>query len=474
MLSCITVEPVLFLYMITSYMYSGSAQDLIYTKVCMLEYKSAAICSDLSNSTLDYVQATTSSWIKYTNIAMTIPSVLTGYYLGSWSDKFGRKTPILIPIAGAAACNLFFIFAAAYSGAPLYLLVIGNFVQGMCGGYATVITSVMSYMGDISSTKNRTSRIAILESMTFSGGIIGYFLNGALLPRIGHAAIFLIQLAIDALIVLYVLVRVRDVTPYGCTEGVVRLQPPSWGAVLSPAHIKEALYTFVKRRPGLQRLYLGLILGSAVVVLLASACEQDVTYLFTRDDPLQWSSSAYNYYSGAKMALGAIALVALVPLARRYLHPHDTLIALAGFSSKVAGLAMLGASTNTSMMCVVPVVGILSSVSVATIRAMLSKTVQTEEQGKLFSVLSSVESLTSMSGSLIFNTAYTATRTFAHGFVFWLAAGFMLVPISVFIWLRVSMVTTKKQQDLSEATGSTTTTGYTPDLLHAASTPINA
>ncbi|KAG7171944.1 Solute carrier family 46 member 3-like 1 [Homarus americanus] len=99
----ITVEPVLFLYMLSVFMLYPALQDLIYTKVCLKDY-SKRICDNLhdpvNHVALDTVQTDSSHWVQGSTIMLAVPSIVTAQFLGSWSDTYGRKIPMLLPPVG--------------------------------------------------------------------------------------------------------------------------------------------------------------------------------------------------------------------------------------------------------------------------------------------------------------------------------------------------------------------------------------
>ena len=83
-LSIVTVEPVLFFYMLATFMQYSVFQDLVYQKTCHNNFNET-VCHNLNNNTeaLDIVQAQASHWILGSTAALTIPSIIVANYLGS-------------------------------------------------------------------------------------------------------------------------------------------------------------------------------------------------------------------------------------------------------------------------------------------------------------------------------------------------------------------------------------------------------
>lgn len=83
-LSIVTVEPVLFMYMLATFMQYSVFQDLVYQKTCHHNFN-ASVCHNLNNNSyaLDVVQEQSSHWILGSTAALTIPSIIVANYLGS-------------------------------------------------------------------------------------------------------------------------------------------------------------------------------------------------------------------------------------------------------------------------------------------------------------------------------------------------------------------------------------------------------
>lgn len=86
-LSVITVEPVLFLYMLATFMQYSVFQDLVYQKTCRDNYD-VAVCHNLSNNpeALKFVQTQASHWILVRQSIGYILNIL--FYFGLFSGIY--------------------------------------------------------------------------------------------------------------------------------------------------------------------------------------------------------------------------------------------------------------------------------------------------------------------------------------------------------------------------------------------------
>jgi MFS family permease len=65
--------------------------------------------------------------------------------------------------------------------------------------------ATMSYVADVSSAGGRTTRVMVLEAMTFLGGTVGPLIAGALMPVAGREAVFALILASHLFVIAYVI-----------------------------------------------------------------------------------------------------------------------------------------------------------------------------------------------------------------------------------------------------------------------------
>ncbi|XP_069997744.1 proton-coupled folate transporter [Penaeus vannamei] len=422
----ITVEPVLFLYMLAVFMLYPALQDLIYTKVCLQDF-AKRICHDLYNpenrEALDLVQTGSSHWVLGSTLMLALPSIVTAQFLGSWSDTYGRKIPMLLPPVGAMFASLLYIIMSVHLyQTPVSLVLLASFLTGLCGGFTSCILTCMSYVAQVSSFRTRTVRVGILESMIFMGGTIGPLLGGWVQEAGGRPATFTVIMACHAAIVIYIILCVRNIPPR---------HPPQGYWVRDGCgcqHLRESASTVIRERQENRRSYIVLLLASATVVMICTAGELDISYLFVKDKPIEWAFEKYTWYFSLKYGLGAVALLGILPLCSKV---PDTILALVGLVSKACGLVVLAIAWEDTAVFVGAAVSMLSTWSMPTLRAAMSKLVEPNEQGKLFACVALLENACTLVASGVFNSIYPATRHIFRGFTFLMAATFLILPIVI-------------------------------------------
>ena len=91
-------------------------------------------------------------------------------YLGSLSDKYGRRPVLLISKLGTVIAYLIFAYAQAY-----WLILLSRFIDGFTGGNLPV---ARAYMSDITTDRNRPRGMALIGAAYGLGFIIGPVVGG--------------------------------------------------------------------------------------------------------------------------------------------------------------------------------------------------------------------------------------------------------------------------------------------------------
>ena len=136
------------------------------------------------NATADFeneIQKETSKWTMYLAAASSLPGLLATVLLGTMSEHFGRRLPILAPCVGYFLQCIVCLFIV-YWDLPLPVFFLSEFCSGCAGGLSLFMAGCFSYITDITTEKQRMIRIVIIEILLFAGiGItqigLGYMIH---------------------------------------------------------------------------------------------------------------------------------------------------------------------------------------------------------------------------------------------------------------------------------------------------------
>lgn len=441
-LKSVTVEPVMFLYMFCIFLQFITFQALVYDKVCKEKFNDT-ICNHLENETFkaeeNEVQKTTSTWLLYNNLAMGLPSLVTVVlFLGPWGDMVGRKIPVVSPLIGAILVGLGNIINSCIMDAPLQYLLIGNFLNGLFGGYIAALMSMYSYIAAVSSPKYRTFKIGVLEAMIFLSGTVGTATSGVMLDRTSYTFVFSLITALMVLSLVYTLVWIDNVKPGNENED--RGREVLSCVSLMIVSIKDVCLCVYEKRKNKHFLHLALMVVIIFCLMLVTVGENDIILIFTRHHPFEWSQTTLGLYKGAETFLRGIAVLTLLPLFKHKVQMRDTTLMILGLVSKTAALLVLGVGNTTLVLFIGAISGIFQGFGSAAIRSLCSSMVSANELAKLFSLIGMFESIASLAATSLFNTVYNATLNFYHGFCFLMAAAFIGACIFIAVYLHVRLL----------------------------------
>ena len=346
-----TVEPVLLVFMFSSFLSYSVFQQLVRHMICQQtpnctekdfssrNSSSKLECNEPSDIEQD-VQSRTSHWILYVNLATGIPSIFVSMLYGSLSDQMGRRFFLALPAVGSIV-NAGIILQVVYMDSlPLGYLLFGAFSLGCYGNFAVINFASYSYTSDISSHSKRTVKIGVLESMTYLGAALSLLLGGVWIKSGHFAPPFWCILSCNVVIILYIVLAL----PESLQVISASAQPSCVGLFGSIAH---NLFAFGKLLIGSWRLVVLMLIFFVVEINFLGIT--DIVILYAYGEPLCWSSDLIGYFLAEKVLLNGVAALFVLPVLA-YLGVPDTGIIVVGLIAGVASLILLGASTHTWMM----------------------------------------------------------------------------------------------------------------------------
>ncbi|CAG5124189.1 unnamed protein product [Candidula unifasciata] len=437
-LANITVEPVLFLYMFSNFLYFSALQALIFNKVCLHKY-TEAFCDDLQHNETykkaykvesNYVSSETSFWILKVNLGLTIPSFFVVIlFLGAIGDRFGRKPPVIFPCVGAFAAYLSGLLNAKYMTAPLPYILIGPVINGICGGFIACLMAVYSYVSHISAPSTKMVRVGILESMVFLAGTVGVFVSGVIIDRQGYVFTFAALCVTIGVALLYSFFWLDNVhSPI--TE---QRRESCWSMTVK--FLRESFQCVTKRREGNTFRILLLQVIAVDVLMLCTSGDMDISLLYLKDS-FGFSLTLFGYLRGLDNFLRGLIMITFVPLMKRLTTVTDLPLVMFGLLSYIAAFIILGAANARWMVFLASVVGMFKGIPSAGLRATMSSLVPLEEQGRLFGLIAASESLVSLLASVSFNELYPATRDIFPGLCYMLGAALLLIILCIIMYVH--------------------------------------
>ncbi|GAA0071140.1 tetracycline resistance MFS efflux pump [Clostridium sardiniense] len=303
--------------------------------------------------------------------------------LGALSDKYGRRPLLLICLFGSAMGYLVFGI-----GGSLWVLFAGRIIEGITGGS---ISTIFAYFADIIPRNQRTKYFGWVSAVVGVGTVIGPTIGG-LLAKFGYSVPMYFGAIITLLNVVY-------------------------GVFYMPESLKEnnrlKEITFVRLNPFTQLAdilsmkSLKRLLVSAFLLWIPNGSLQAVFSQFTIDT-FNWAPALIGLMFSIMGFQDIISQGFIMP--KLVIKLSDKQIAILGMVSEIIGYSLIAASALFSFyplfIAGMFIFGFGDSIFGPSFNGMLSKSVDSSEQGRIQGGSQSIQALARMIGPIIGGQIY--------------------------------------------------------------------
>jgi len=299
--------------------------------------------------------------------------------MGEFSDKYGRKTILLLSLLGLGID--YFIHAFATTIGWLFL---GRIIAGVFGASHTVATA---YVADVSTKENKAKNFGIIGAAFGLGFVIGPAIGGFIGESYGLTAPFFVAGGFSLLNFLFGFFFLKESLPKNKRREInyTKMIP-----FVSLAHI--AKYKAV--------------LGFVFAFTLANLAGQ---VMFST-----WTFYTMERYSWGKLEVGVSLMVVgfLVSIVQAFLtgfmvkkFGNRKVIAL-GFTCWTLGMFAFAFAANSFYLYAIMVPYVIGGIAGPTLQGIVSNQVKENEQGNVQGVLTSLVSLTAIVGPMIYTALF--------------------------------------------------------------------
>lgn len=305
--------------------------------------------------------------------------------LGALSDRYGRRPVLLVCLLGSAIG--YFIFGI---GGALWVLFAGRILEGITGGS---ISTIFAYFADIIPPEQRTKYFGWMSAVVGVGTVIGPTLGGLLakfgysVPMFFGAIITLLNVAFGFFFMPESLAknnRLKEIT-------FIRLNPFTQLAnVLSMKNLQR-------------------LLVSAFLLWIPNGSLQAVFSQFTMDT-FSWKPALIGLMFSIMGVQDIISQGFIMP--KLLLKLSDKQIAILGMVSEIIGYSLIAASALFSfyplLIAGMFIFGFGDSIFGPSFNGMLSKSVDSSEQGRIQGGSQSIQALARIIGPIIGGQIYVS------------------------------------------------------------------
>lgn len=410
----ISVEPTMFLYMFAFLFTSVVEQDFFVRKSCLVNNNySQEICDSLDKypEIKKEVQITTSKFHQWENISAHIFPIVLALFLGSWSDKRGRKFPLLMGLCGKFLYSIMIVVNTRQKSWPVeYVIYTATIPSAITGSDVAIFASCFAYISDVSSLKNRTMRVTILDVCYLSamptGVAFGSYMFNNVLNK-SHESMFIINASIMFVAILYSLIflkwqttpkqrSLREISCCGFFPDFFDIQ-----------HLQNSFGVLTKKRPSNRRSYL-IILLISMTLYTFQRDEKPYLYLYTQFK-FQWDVKIYSAFKTFQSSAYVIATLIAIPVMNKLLGWRDTTIIFVGVCAHVTARFLYYFAETPEVFYAGAVICSLGPIVGPMIRSITSKIVPQSERGKVFALLAVCDNAVPFISGVCYSQIYRAT-----------------------------------------------------------------
>ncbi|XP_052272161.1 proton-coupled folate transporter-like isoform X2 [Dreissena polymorpha] len=336
------------------------------------------------------VEQDTAQWEMYVSLATTVPAFFASTLIPSYSDSFGRK---YLFILGITSTTLRFGLTAVciYFQWDLIWIVVAACVDGMTGGFYTIISASMSFIADITpSGSKRLKAITmndglLMTCITLSGIGSGFFIQyeGFLLPMVSCCGLCAVAFFTAVCFLPETHMKHHRTKPKSALGTFKRM-----------THI----YTnsaFKKRRSA----YL-ILITAYFFQELVSTHRSSIEILYQLGRPFCWSAEKIGLFSAARhFTQGIAGMVLIVPLKSCM---SDITLTIVSAIFCTGSFVLEAFAITDTVFYLVPVLATLAFLAVPLLKSLLSIMTPADTQGSLFASIVLVQSVCGVMADFLF------------------------------------------------------------------------
>ncbi|KAB0804060.1 hypothetical protein PPYR_01030 [Photinus pyralis] len=453
-LSLVTVEPLMFLFVFPSMLLTLSIVNLHMDKACRVNLQlNASVCDGLSqrNSSMytseeeNMVQRMVANMNMWKAVIQSVLPPCLLLMLGAWSDKHNRRKLLMgFPIVGEVITVTGFILCTYFFyELPMEVTgVVESLPTSATGGWFVMFMAVYSYVGAVSTLESRTLRIGALKICATGSIMVGTAMSGICYRLIGLYGIFSTALFLFVVGLIYTVLVIREVGT--AAPQANKSTYTSYKDFFNYQHMKSTFYFAFKRRDGNRRARMFVSFVLLCLTFGPVQGETSVVYLFIRKR-FQWSEVEFSILFSIKIVLHLVGTVLPLLILSKYLKMDDTVIGMICYLGKFVSGFLCAFSTSPLMYCIGMVVEMFSPTTFITVRSIGTKLVSVEEQGRLNALNSIFEALIPLGFVSVYNFVYKKTIDFFPG-TFYIVSSLTCIPTMILLgWLYL-----QRKHDIEE------------------------
>ncbi|XP_037799540.1 proton-coupled folate transporter-like isoform X2 [Penaeus monodon] len=451
-LRLMTVEPVVFIDGACYWSMTVFMEVVQMEKICASNLGfSHEVCSNLSAHTEEslQVQKQFSIFAFYNSIFFSVFPLIFVLFMGAWSDKYGRKIPLLITLGCHVLWSGGYLLNTWQTAWPVEIIYFVTFLGSVGGGPQGLLSSAIAYISDVTSVKSRTGRVSNTVSSWYLGGPLGMLVGAVAIQNVGVELALALVFTAYVSIFTYVFFFIKESHgPFAQVKGVeespIKKEDVTRLRMLSDLfnwrRVLESFKTALRKREGSARVILIALIISNMV---RRAARGFYMYSFV-GRALHWDATDFSYWSSYRSLVSAVGSLILVPLLTRLISVSDPMLIVIGSLSIIGEYCcygLIGGIATGFYIWLGPPAGLISNASIIAQKSMATKLVSSSEKGRVSAVMAATQSLMPMVGYAMYAPIYHQTVENFPAAQFFFGAGLATLIMITFLAIQLANVT---------------------------------
>ncbi|BFF92344.1 proton-coupled folate transporter [Drosophila madeirensis] len=463
------IEPVVFM-LIFSHVLTGTIMrnQLIYQTCTVIFQYNETDCKLLdSKNTSTEIQAIETELQSYVanmflirTLFESIVPAICGLFIGSWSDRYGRKPLLVVSMIGFSASSLVtsvICWMSSYYMVNPWWYTLAAVPHSLLGGMCVFYVAASCFISDTTDIKTRPYRMMFIEVIVFvaltSGSLLSSFLYAATSAAFVQSLSCLMIVLATLFIVFYLpeslgMLQDNEDLPEIQKDAVVSItiseqqlnvsekseklsEKPSQVEKSEPGlfslkHVKDMFSTCLKRRENNAHTIIWLVTLAGFVSIFVGDGVMTVMYLFVRQQ-FHMTVREYTIFETVSQSVPMLGALVGFLILKKVFGVSVVALALLSLVSEILSSLARGFAFLYWHLYLSVVLGVFRSIQGPMCRTIVSNIVPASDTGKLFAIGNIVQSVAPFVAAPLYTAIYKGSLASNPGAFNFLSAALYLI-----------------------------------------------